>query len=84
MAEPLEKQVEQLLLAGEGKKAILGRLATAENHTRLLAILNNKALLDRRRRSMWFNLVLAGALLYVTLKRSPRSLPSRNRIFAKH
>jgi hypothetical protein len=69
MADSLEKQVEQLLLAGEGKKAVLVRLATDENRARLLVILNNKALLHRRHRYMWFNLALAGVLLYVTLKR---------------
>ena len=69
MAEPLEKQTEQLLLAGESKKAIMVRLATDENRARLFAILNNKALLSRRHRYMWVNLVLAGALLFVTLKR---------------
>ena len=69
MAEPLEKQTEQLLLAGENKKAIMVHLATDENRARLLAILNNKALLSRRHRYLWVNLALAGALLFVTLKR---------------
>lgn len=69
MAEALEKQVEQLLQAGEGKKTILTRLATDKTRGRLLTILNNKSLLSRRQRYMWFNLALAGALLYVTLKR---------------
>jgi hypothetical protein len=69
MAAPLEKQAEQLLLAGESKKAIMVRLATDENRARLLAILNNKALLSRRHRYLWVNLALAGALLFVTLKR---------------
>lgn len=69
MAEPLEKQTEQLLLAGESKKAIMVRLATDENRARLLAILNNKALLSRRHRYLWVNLALAAALLFVTLRR---------------
>lgn len=69
MAEVLEKQAEQLLLAGEGKRAIMVRLATDGNRARLLAILNNKTLLSRRRRYMWVNLALAGTLLFVTVKR---------------
>jgi hypothetical protein len=69
MAEALEKQVEQLLQAGAGKKTILTRLVTDKNRARLLAILNNKSLLSRRQRYMWFNLALAGALLFMTLKR---------------
>jgi hypothetical protein len=69
MAELLEKQVEQLLLAGKDKTAILKQLATDANRARLLAILNNKAILSRRHRYMWFNMALAAALLYMTVKR---------------
>ncbi|MFZ5797469.1 MAG: hypothetical protein ACYCYR_00675 [Desulfobulbaceae bacterium] len=69
MADTLEKQVEQLLLAGEGKKAVLARLGTPANRGRVIAVLNNKTLVARRHQSMWLNLILAGALLYVTLKR---------------
>lgn len=69
MADALEKQVEQLLLAGEDKKAILARLAAETNRTRLLAVLNNKVPLARRHRYMWINLALGGTLLFITVKR---------------
>jgi hypothetical protein len=69
MADALEKRVEQLLLAGEGKTAILNRLADETDRTRLVSLLNNKTPLRRRHRYMWLNLALSAALLYVTLRR---------------
>lgn len=69
MRETLDKQVEQLLLAGESKAAILTRLADGTNRARLLGLLNNKVPLARRRQYMWLNLALCGVLLLVTVRR---------------
>lgn len=69
MAESLEKQVEKFLQAGASKKSILKKLQTQENRARLLSLLNNKALLSRRRKYMWINLLLGAVLLFMTLRR---------------
>lgn len=69
MRDTLDKQVEQLLLAGEGKAAILKRLADGTNRVRLLGLLNNKVTLARRRQYMWINLTLCGVLLLMTVRR---------------
>jgi len=68
MADPLEKQVEQFLRAGEKKQSILRKLEDEANYTRLLYYLNNKSLVHRRHKYMWINLLLGLTLLAMTLR----------------
>jgi len=69
MADSLDKQVEQLLQEGKSKQSIYTQLEKPDNRAKLIFFLNNKSLLPRRKKNMWINLILAAALLVMTLKR---------------
>ena len=69
MADPLDKEIEQLLQEGKSKQSIYTQLKKPDNQPRLLFHLNNKSLLRRRKEYLWINLSLAIVLLIMTLKR---------------
>lgn len=69
MSKSLDKQVEELLRRGKGKKEIYRELQTQENRTKLAFFLNNKTSLARRKKYMWINLSLCAALLGMTIRR---------------
>lgn len=69
MSGSLDKQVEEQLRLGKGKKKIYKRLQTPENRPKLTFYLNNKTTLRRRKDFMWINLFLCAALLGMTVRR---------------
>jgi len=69
MSKPLDKQVEELLRLGRGKKKIYDQLQSPGNRSKLIFYLNNKATLNRRKKFMWINLLLCAALLGMTVRR---------------
>lgn len=69
MSRSLDKQVEERLRLGNGKKNIYARLQTPENRAKLVFFLNNKTTMARRKHFMWINLFLCAALLGMTLRR---------------
>jgi len=69
MPGALEKQVEEQLRLGKGKKKIYNSLQTPDNRAKLIFILNNKTTLARRREYLWINLFLSAALLGMTVRR---------------
>ncbi|MDW7772360.1 MAG: hypothetical protein SCH71_05645 [Desulfobulbaceae bacterium] len=69
MSRSLDKEVEELLRLGKGKKEIYKRLQTPKNKAKLVFYLNNKSTLARRKEFMWINLFLSAALLGMTIRR---------------
>ncbi len=69
MPDPLEKQVLGMLHGGSSKKAILARLATGDNRSELLAILNDLPTEARRRQHIWINWMLLVFLFAVTSRK---------------
>ncbi|MFP7753688.1 hypothetical protein ACLG6S_03375 [Thermodesulfobacteriota bacterium B35] len=69
MPDPLEKKVVAMLHGGSSKKAVLARLATKDNHSELLAILNDLPTEARRRQHIWINWMLLVFLFAVTSRK---------------
>lgn len=69
MASQLENTIEQLLLAGKSRKAILDQLRQSENPQKLLFFLNNISHPARRKQYQVVNLVLVALLTFVTFKK---------------
>ena len=69
MAHALEKEVEQLLQQGLGKREIQQRLASERDPRQLVFFLNNAALPARRNRYQYVNLLLAVLLAFFTFKK---------------
>ncbi len=68
MAEPIEKKIEQRLLAGEDKEMIWQDLQKESEPEKSLFHLNNKASLKDRVSYQLINLALALALAFLTAK----------------
>lgn len=68
MADPLEKQIDAMLQNGESKKTIFTKFDNPDVRARLIFFLNNKALLSRRHKYMWANLLLGVVLLGMNIK----------------
>jgi len=66
----LARQVEELLLQGKGRAAILRELQHDDNREELRFHLNNSALPARRKANQYINLLLALILLFLTCKRA--------------
>ncbi len=69
MPAPLEKQVLGMLHSGLSKKKVLDRLATRDNRSELLAILNDLPTEGRRRQHIWINWMLLVFLFAVTSRK---------------
>jgi hypothetical protein len=68
MADPIERKIEQRLLAGENKKTIWQEMQKEETPGKILFYLNNKAALKDRLTNQLVNLALALALAFLTAK----------------
>ena len=69
MAPPLEEKIEQALLAGESRQAIVARLKDQEDPQKLLFHVNNISHPADRGKYLYVNLLLALILLFVTSKK---------------
>lgn len=68
MADPIERKIEQRLLAGENKKTIWQDMQKDETPGKILFYLNNKAALKDRLTYQLVNLALALVLAFLTAK----------------
>ncbi len=68
MADPIERKIEQRLLAGDSKKTIWQQMQQEPEPEKALFYLNNKAALKERLSYQLINLGLALVLAFITAK----------------
>lgn len=69
MARSLEERIEEALLAGESRRAIINRLKVDEEPQKLLFHVNNISNPGIRGKFLYVNILLALALLFITSKK---------------